>query len=129
MNMKITRLARAAKCGSFAASGFCSAAAACEASPAKARYPKPQAASLRSARREIPIGCDPNIGPSSIEILETRRTEQRVAENRPRPDPRRRLDRRSDAGSDAADSDRASWTSASDGSISSGRGGRPRMRR
>src|SRR5437764_347181 len=94
MNMKITRRARGAKCGDLALSGFRSAAAACEASPAKARYPKPQAASLRSDRREIPIGCDPNIRPSSIEILEARRTEQRVTENGPRPDSRRRLDHR-----------------------------------
>src|SRR4051812_42078571 len=95
MNMKITRLARAVKCGGLAPRGFASAAAAIEESPVKARYPKPQAAFFRSARRETLIGRDPNIGFSSIEVLETRRAEQRLAEDGPRPAPRRCLDRRS----------------------------------
>src|SRR5262245_18795580 len=96
MNMKITRLARGAKCGGLGASGFRSACAASDASPAKARYPKPQAARFRSARREVGSGCEPNMRatPQSIEVLEARRAIERLAQNGPGPGPGRDIDGR-----------------------------------
>jgi hypothetical protein len=52
MQRKITRFARAAKCGNFGASGACAAAEArCAARPANASQPKPQASCERTARR------------------------------------------------------------------------------
>ena len=54
MNRKMIRLARGAKWGGRGASGLRDSAAACSAArPARARWPKPHAATFRNSRRRV----------------------------------------------------------------------------
>jgi hypothetical protein len=53
MHKKITRFARAVKCGALGANGFFSAASA--HNPANAKYPKPDETFFNISRREQPI--------------------------------------------------------------------------
>jgi hypothetical protein len=52
MHKKITRFARAGKCGALAAKGLEAACSSAEHMPAKARYPKPAETLCKSCRRE-----------------------------------------------------------------------------